>query len=183
MSMIPFSNLFPEIGPEETRWLLCRDRHDLPDGGFAFVEHYCGDKDCDCHRVIMTVVSPEISEETVATINYGWKSTSFYEKWYGDRELGKFAKGPFLDPLGLQSSYASVLLYLFKNLILKDKAYVARLNRHYEMFKRHLREHPKPRFNPPLLRAQKIGRNERCPCGSSRKFKHCCGNIRMSSFV
>ena len=24
---------------------------------------------------------------------------------------------------------------------------------------------------------QKVGRNEKCPCGSGKKFKHCCGNI------
>ena len=179
MRMIPFFKLFPELGREETRWLVCNDRQDLPDGGFAFVEHYCGDKDCDCHRVVMTVVAPGISKEPVATINYGWRSTSYYEKWYGDRELARFAQGPFLDPLGLQSACAPVLLDLFENLILKDQAYVARLQRHYEMFKRHLQEHPQPRPDPLNLRVQKIGRNERCPCGSLKKFNHCCGNHRM----
>jgi len=29
----------------------------------------------------------------------------------------------------------------------------------------------------PLRQAQKIGRNEVCPCGSGKKFKHCHGNI------
>ena len=24
---------------------------------------------------------------------------------------------------------------------------------------------------------KKIGRNEKCPCGSGKKFKHCHGNI------
>ena len=24
---------------------------------------------------------------------------------------------------------------------------------------------------------KKIGRNEKCPCGSGKKFKHCCGNV------
>ena len=24
---------------------------------------------------------------------------------------------------------------------------------------------------------KKVGRNEKCPCGSGKKFKHCCGNI------
>ena len=23
----------------------------------------------------------------------------------------------------------------------------------------------------------KIGRNDKCPCGSGKKFKHCCGSI------
>jgi hypothetical protein len=33
-----------------------------------------------------------------------------------------------------------------------------------------------PRLLPTAPRSkQKIGRNERCPCGSGKKFKHCCG--------
>lgn len=27
----------------------------------------------------------------------------------------------------------------------------------------------------PLRRAQDVGRNDPCPCGSGRKFKRCCG--------
>ena len=27
------------------------------------------------------------------------------------------------------------------------------------------------------LKGQKIGRNEKCPCGSEKKYKHCCGKI------
>jgi preprotein translocase subunit SecA len=28
--------------------------------------------------------------------------------------------------------------------------------------------------NPP---AKKVGRNEPCPCGSGKKYKHCCGTL------
>lgn len=28
---------------------------------------------------------------------------------------------------------------------------------------------------PPVTRQQRVGRNERCPCGSGRKYKRCCG--------
>ena len=24
---------------------------------------------------------------------------------------------------------------------------------------------------------KKIGRNEKCPCGSGKKYKHCCGSV------
>ena len=27
------------------------------------------------------------------------------------------------------------------------------------------------------LNNKKIGRNEKCPCGSQKKYKHCCGSI------
>ena len=28
-----------------------------------------------------------------------------------------------------------------------------------------------------LKEEKKVGRNEKCPCGSGKKFKHCHGNI------
>jgi preprotein translocase subunit SecA len=30
----------------------------------------------------------------------------------------------------------------------------------------------------PIRVAQKVGRNDPCPCGSGKKFKHCCGRMR-----
>ena len=27
----------------------------------------------------------------------------------------------------------------------------------------------------PVRRGQKVGRNDPCPCGSGKKYKHCCG--------
>ena len=24
---------------------------------------------------------------------------------------------------------------------------------------------------------QKVGRNDKCPCGSGKKYKHCCGSV------
>jgi hypothetical protein len=32
-----------------------------------------------------------------------------------------------------------------------------------------------PSLIPPPRQARKIGRNDPCPCGSSRKYKKCCG--------
>jgi uncharacterized protein len=33
---------------------------------------------------------------------------------------------------------------------------------------------------PPHKRSEpKIGRNQQCPCGSSRKYKHCCMNKKQ----
>ena len=29
----------------------------------------------------------------------------------------------------------------------------------------------------PLEKKQKIGRNDKCYCGSGRKYKHCCGSV------
>lgn len=33
-----------------------------------------------------------------------------------------------------------------------------------------------PQKNEPIRKGRKIGPNEKCPCGSGKKFKHCCRN-------
>ena len=33
-----------------------------------------------------------------------------------------------------------------------------------------------PDLYGPRLRYNQIGRNDPCPCGSGKKYKHCCGN-------
>ncbi|MDY3365198.1 MAG: SEC-C metal-binding domain-containing protein [Prevotella sp.] len=32
------------------------------------------------------------------------------------------------------------------------------------------------RHHEPYITAEKIGRNEPCPCGSGKKYKKCCGS-------
>jgi hypothetical protein len=42
-------------------------------------------------------------------------------------------------------------------------------------------DYHQPSVLQPLVRTQpKIGRNDPCPCGSGRKYKHCCGKRRRS---
>ena len=33
----------------------------------------------------------------------------------------------------------------------------------------------RPQRREPLRKTSKVGRNEPCPCGSGKKYKHCCG--------
>jgi len=35
---------------------------------------------------------------------------------------------------------------------------------------------PAPAVNQPVVRDDKVGRNEPCPCGSGKKYKKCCGS-------
>jgi len=41
----------------------------------------------------------------------------------------------------------------------------------------HGREDPFPPPPPTHYEGRKVGRNEPCPCGSGKKFKHCCGSL------
>lgn len=44
----------------------------------------------------------------------------------------------------------------------------------YQLRKRQERKNPSPQKNEPVRKGRKIGPNEKCPCGSGRKFKQCC---------
>ena len=88
-------------------------------------------------RVVLQVWSKDQPGTALATINFGWETEDFYTRWmHGDRESARQVRQAWLDPLNPQSDIAEALLRLFQEVILADKDYVARLGRHYAMFKR-----------------------------------------------
>ena len=126
----------------------------LPDGEYGFIEFYCNDPGCDCRRVVINVVCSTTGAKTWASINYGWESLDFYERWMGDKELARDCQGASLEPFNQQSPYSRTLLELFKKVCLSDRAYVERLKRHYDLFK--AKQHKKPQS---LIRPKtKVGR-------------------------
>jgi hypothetical protein len=135
MPMIPFMERFPGVGARETRSVTVLQRQDLPEGEYGFVELYCDEPGCDCRRVMIDVLRPETGWSKVwATISYGWESLDFYREWgVGDSDPIQI-QGPYLDPLNPQTQYSSALLNLFRFLV-QSPEYVARLQRHYQMFR------------------------------------------------
>jgi hypothetical protein len=135
--MTPFYSRFPELGPRETRSVhVMASGGPLPVGEYSFFELYCEDPGCDCRRVLLQVLTPQAPETPLATINYGWESAAFYTRWmHGDAQAGREITEACLDPLNAQSEYADHLLDMFREMMMTDPDYVARLGRHYEMFK------------------------------------------------
>ena len=184
MGMAGFHILDPDLARAECRTLTVFDSARLPAGTYALTESYCDDPGCDCRRVLINVIEAE-SQEQVATINYSFEPP---EPPFDDEGQG------FLDPINPQSEHAPTVLDLFTDVVLKDPAYRQRLVRHYELFKqavddpdhpRHSRvrsaAHDDPDFSPAFSRRapyrreeRKIGPNEKCPCGSGKKYKRCC---------
>ena len=132
--MIPFLTQFPDLAVKETRTILVRGMDALPDGEYGLLELYCDEADCDCRRVVIEVLSPPTNSKIWATINYGWESLEFYERWLKSKEDAAGCKGPSLDPLNPQTEYSRALLQLFE-LVLRDEGYVERLKRHYQLFR------------------------------------------------
>ncbi len=170
MPMVPFYTKFPDIAAVETRSLIIAKNEKMPDGIYGLLESYCDELNCDCRRVFINVVSEGLPAKILATISYGWETPGFYKKWMrgADPDLIEMMTHPYLEISCPQSEYANGFLELFQEVI-KDKSYVERLARHYVLFKEVVN-----RENTGV-KGTKIGRNEPCPCGSSKKYKKCCG--------
>ena len=134
MELVPFYRRFPDLAAQETRSIFIVKSGDLPPGQYGFLELFCDDPQCDCRRVVISVISPQMGTAPLATINYGWERVEFYARWLGTWKDAAACKGPSLDPLNPQTAYAEALLALFAS-ALKDEQYRERLERHYALFK------------------------------------------------
>jgi hypothetical protein len=136
--MATFFSRFPDLAARETRTIkLLEPQFGLPAGEYGFLELYCNEPTCDCRRVLLQVCRPDRPNKVLATINYGWETEDFYAEWlHGDREGGRDIANASLDPLNPQSKLSPTLLGVFRHIVLQDRAYIDRLRRHYQMFKR-----------------------------------------------
>jgi hypothetical protein len=189
MSLVPFYFVDLELAVAETRALtLFKPEESIPAGKYDFLEYFCPDPDCDCRRVMLNVVDERNPKVFLASVSYGF-----------DRDLED--AGPFLDPLNKQSRHARTFLGLMQEVIFTDQAYLARLERHYHMMKAAAADPAHPAYErlrhaiatdpdrlhldddgsdartsrPTSVPRRHVGRNQPCPCGSGRKYKHCCG--------
>jgi len=132
----PFIERFGELAWKETRSLRFFKDPGLAGDEFGFIEFYCNDENCDCQRVMFDVISKN-QQKSVAVIAYGWESQEFYARWYreNDPEIIEQMQGPILNPGSRQSELALALLEKVRDVLLTDPEYIARLKRHYRMFK------------------------------------------------
>jgi tetratricopeptide (TPR) repeat protein len=166
MSYIPFVTMFPEKARLECRVIHIRNHETIPDDDYALSESYCVDHGCDCRRVLFNII-PRSSWVCIATVSCGL-----------DRDR-KDAE-PVLDPLHPQCYFAPQLLEVITGSELSDPAYASRLESHYNEVKRAVEDPGSPvhrliasylgnRAASPL-----VGRNDKCPCGSGKKYRKCC---------
>jgi hypothetical protein len=175
MPYAPFHDKFPEIAERETRTLIILNDPKIPEDEYGLIESYCDEPGCDCRRVFFNVFSWR-KREMVAVVAYGWESKSFYADWLGDDDpkVLEELQGPALNSTSRQSKFAPALLRHI-NFALEDQGYVKRIKRHYRMFKESVNEEaPQPSRAAPPASERKVGRNDPCPCGSGKKYKHCC---------
>lgn len=177
MPFVPFDTRFPGLAERETRVVVVFNREPIPPDTYAFAESYCDDRGCDCRRVFLNVLS-EKQQLHHATIGFGWESREFYRKWmHGavDEEDLREIQGPALQRMTAQGSLAPNFLEIFGEIVLNEE-YVDRVKRHYRMFREAVdKEHASAPSRRTVSSPAALSRNSRCPCGSGKRFKRCCG--------
>ena len=78
------------------------------------------------------------------------------------------------DPL---SEFKKEAFVLFESLLTKIKTDVTKLLLNLNIVVSNNENGEKIKDNEPKDEFKKVGRNEKCPCGSGKKFKHCHGNV------
>ncbi|HDQ70592.1 MAG TPA: hypothetical protein ENN19_00670 [Chloroflexi bacterium] len=125
---------------------------------------------------MLNVAEEKQPNRFLASISYGFDR---------DDEMA----GPFLDPLNPQSEHAFKLLEMVSGLVLSDRRYLKRLERHYRLVKKAAVDPSHPAYDkihkvmneevtevslPQRSTGEQVGRNDPCPCGSGKKYKYCC---------
>ncbi len=121
--MVPFFQICPTLAERETRTLIIPPGPGLvlPAGEYGIMESYCTEPDCDCQRVLLSVLRRSPSQ-IEATISMGFDpSRKMYE--------------PFLDPINPQGEHAEEFLGFVEGMIAGDPDYLERLMRHYVITK------------------------------------------------
>jgi hypothetical protein len=140
-----FAQLFerhPDLARRETRTITFQAaENEIPPGEYSFAEAFCMGRSCDCRRVMFMVYRTDLENrerpEHVTTIGFGWEPLHFYVTWmHGDREGAEFMRGPIIEPNSPMCGYDQKLLEIFKQTCLSSPAYVDRVRRHYDLFKR-----------------------------------------------
>jgi hypothetical protein len=148
MAYVPFVEKFGELGRKETRsaTVFPDNAYGLPADEYGLLEAYCDDENCDCRRVFFNIAARK-QDEIIAVVTYGWETEAFYRNWFGgaDDKMSRLAvkemTGLGLNSTSHQSKFASAALKLVKDL-LQDQNYVARIKRHYELFKEKVAHKP-----------------------------------------
>jgi hypothetical protein len=129
ISLEAFGNIFPDLGPTETKGLCVEfdsvyHRKGIPPGMYVLIDYYCTDPKCDCRRVSLAVtdLSDEGSPNSLVTISYGFDR---------DMELA----GPFIDPMNPCCDFGDEIFQEVKRGPLQDPEYLAVLEQHYYMVK------------------------------------------------
>lgn len=122
----------------QVRTVGLRDSRQLPDGDYRFVDTYCTDPCCDCRKTMILVYRDDVH---VSTINFGWESAAFYQKWMGNShedDMVVSMRGASIDITSPDKVSARGMLAFFQALL--DENWIAKFKTHYSGVKAKLAE-------------------------------------------
>lgn len=174
MPVIGYFEAIPQKADTELRSVTFPEGHgNIPVGAFVFMEYFCTDLNCNCHRVIIKVQHARSESDQhpreVATISYSWNPGAD-EVW---RITNEGFPNPFLDPFHKQASYAQELMEFWSDMVENDSAYAKRLKSHYRELreKRGTSERHATAFDPSAFDVP-MNREERRRLRKSKPGKH-----------
>ena len=132
--MQAFFTRCPELAEKETRSFEPSPSFPLPKDSYILLETFCPDARCDCRRVVFLVARGR-DDRVIATLNYGWESPEFYQRWSPNDPLASESSGVFMEPSGTQSRWSPQLKTTLEWILANDADYRARVVRHYHAFK------------------------------------------------
>lgn len=122
----------------QVRTVRLADSRQLPDGDYRFIDMYCTDPACDCRKTMIHVYHNDV---LVSTINFGWESSDFYQKWMGcpkDYNIDPAMDGASIDISSPDGVSSQGMLAFFNALL--DEQWIAKFKTHYAAVKQKLAE-------------------------------------------
>lgn len=123
---------------------------------YLMEDHYCIDPKCECHQVIVHFILDHPKEndyQHLFSIHYSLRDNKY--SFSNDEQCSE--------------EYENLVNYVFNKRSDLDDLFKSRYKAVKEQGKRYIKERNQP------VKSNKVGRNEPCPCGSSKKYKNCCG--------
>jgi hypothetical protein len=136
MEFAPAGEIIGEA--HQVRTVRIADSDQIPNGDYRFIDMYCTDPTCDCRKTMIQVFHNDI---LVSTINFGWESRDFYQKWMGcpeDHKIDPAMHGVSIDIGSPDKVSPEGMLALFHALL--DEKWIAKFKTHYAAVKKQLAE-------------------------------------------
>lgn len=139
-------------------------------GKYMCAEMYCTDEDCDCRRAMIKVLDEDGNLH--ATLSYAWEDYSFYRGWFGRDDISiRNICGVTLYDFQPQGPAADHFCKMYQQTLDEQPELSELVKKHYFRFKQIT---DKQHRDKKQAVSNKVGRNEKCPCGSGKKYKKCC---------
>ncbi len=143
-----------------------------------FWKEYMG-KEADCYKSVLETKNPVI-EGTLKDLATKYNMTNKQFVGFLDGANTSFKEPLILEDLNEESEINAEFDFekLLWNMHDAKADWLYGLNEWSNIFDEEKRKEIKKDFNRSkiVVKGEKVGRNDPCPCGSGKKYKKCCGN-------